>query len=444
MKRQLFAFMLSLFAFVTLGNVSEADWLSCFQGCEVDDKSLGEPKIPTGATPLKDPSLLVGEWEGVFDSLSYLLEELPGMVKEFHSVQTKAYRFSSDGTYDCVIESKNISMNGINLDDVHKSRNTSTGTWRLEGDVLVLVQMALSMVSDHVNLDYKTNIEKRLRVFLFNREEIGFQYATKQDLLNFKLAETQTYARTQLVTVQFAAGYDKYGFEVVRSFNPKIKSGGVRMTSPSHFKRVASPLLPKPALAANPGLRHGGLRVGQKLPIPAEDASKTQPVMAARQRPPYVLDRLEWVEGKDFALVFEVKLRDECSIKSFFGIQREFENEVRQFYCVRYPRVDTNSLVFDFKPALKNGRITGQVEVLTITPVSLTYDSNTRKGMLAVRYNANQFVEAREWIRRHIETLARDKNIALTTGEIPPAAKFYLGNEELKAGNVLEIEFRTE
>jgi len=27
---------------------------------------------------------------------------------------------------------------------------------------------------------------------------------------------------------------------------------------------------------------------------------------------------------------------------------------------------------------------------------------------------------------------------------IPPAVKFYLGREELKDGNVLEIEFRTE
>ena len=50
----------------------------------------------------------------------------------------------------------------------------------------------------------------------------------------------------------------------------------------------------------------------------------------------------------------------------------------------------------------------------------------------------------RKWFRKIIETLARDRNIALVTGEIPPAAKFYLGREELKDGNVLEIEFRTE
>ena len=61
-----------------------------------------------------------------------------------------------------------------------------------------------------------------------------------------------------------------------------------------------------------------------------------------------------------------------------------------------------------------------------------------------MRVNANQYEEARQWVRKNIETLARDKNIALTTGEIPPAAKFYLGREEFKDGNTLEIEFKTE
>ena len=104
-----------------------------------------------------------------------------------------------------------------------------------------------------------------------------------------------------------------------------------------------------------------------------------------------------------------------------------------------------NSLFVDF-PAYqqKEGRIEGRAVVLTISVASLTYDPNTRTGRLAVKVNANQYEEARKWIRKNIETLARDKNIALTTGEIPPAAKFYLGREELKDGNVLEIEFKTE
>ncbi|MBQ2631521.1 MAG: hypothetical protein IJG13_17730, partial [Kiritimatiellae bacterium] len=72
------------------------------------------------------------------------------------------------------------------------------------------------------------------------------------------------------------------------------------------------------------------------------------------------------------------------------------------------------------------------------------YDPLTRTGRMAVCLSGGQFEETRKWIRRNIEALARDKNIALTTGKIPPAAKFYLGREELKDGNMLEIEFKTE
>lgn len=82
--------------------------------------------------------------------------------------------------------------------------------------------------------------------------------------------------------------------------------------------------------------------------------------------------------------------------------------------------------------------------VLTIRLVSLDYDPRTRRGKLAVRFNAGQAEESRKWIRRNIERLASDKNIALTTGQLPPAAKFYLGREEFKDGNILEIEFKTE
>ena len=43
-----------------------------------------------------------------------------------------------------------------------------------------------------------------------------------------------------------------------------------------------------------------------------------------------------------------------------------------------------------------------------------------------------------------IEQIACDKSITLAASKIPPAAKFYLGREELKDGNVLAIEFKTE
>ena len=75
---------------------------------------------------------------------------------------------------------------------------------------------------------------------------------------------------------------------------------------------------------------------------------------------------------------------------------------------------------------------------------TLVYDPDTRKGHISVTFAEGHYAEARRWTRKNIETLARDKNVALRTGEIPGAAKFYLGAERVKAGNVLEIEFETE
>ena len=137
-------------------------------------------------------------------------------------------------------------------------------------------------------------------------------------------------------------------------------------------------------------------------------------------------------------------LNGEPSLQTFSAVQNVLANEIRSAYRQEHSGVDLYSLQIAFYPELVNGKIKGRAEVLTITLVSLTYDAYTRHGKMAARFNANQYEEARKWIRKNIETLARDKNIALVTGEIPPAAKFYLGREELKDGNVLEIEFKTE
>ena len=149
--------------------------------------------------------------------------------------------------------------------------------------------------------------------------------------------------------------------------------------------------------------------------------------------------------GNDFSYKFELKLKGEKSLKAFRSVQKEFRATIKEDYAESFPGVKQNSLFVDFPEyKLSNGKIEGRAVVLSISVTSLTYDPNTRTGKLAVKVNATQYEEARKWIRKNIETLARDKNIALTTGEIPPAAKFYLGREELKDGNVLEIEFRTE
>ena len=150
--------------------------------------------------------------------------------------------------------------------------------------------------------------------------------------------------------------------------------------------------------------------------------------------------------GSDFSYRFTLELTSkDKSLRAFRAIQKEFRQAVKEDYTESFPGARQNDLHVDFPEyKLNNGKIEGRAVVLTISVSSLAYDPNTRTGKLAVKVNANQYEEARKWVRKNIETLARDKNIALTTGEIPPAAKFYLGREELKDGNILEIEFKTE
>ena len=151
--------------------------------------------------------------------------------------------------------------------------------------------------------------------------------------------------------------------------------------------------------------------------------------------------------GKDFSYRFALEIKGDYDdpLRLFRSIQQKFRAAIKEDYAESFPSVKTDTLFVEF-PEYKqdNDRIEGRAVVLTIAVTSLSYDPNTRMGKLAVTVNANQYEEARKWIRKNIETLARDKNVALTTGEIPPSAKFYLGREELKDGNVLEIEFKTE
>ena len=138
-----------------------------------------------------------------------------------------------------------------------------------------------------------------------------------------------------------------------------------------------------------------------------------------------------------------IKMSGECSIEAFFEIQQKFEESLRNAYRRAHPSVKADSLVVDVRPSLDNGRISGRAAVLTITPEALSYDAVTRRGRLSVRFSPGQAEWAREWARRNIENLVRDKNILLTTGERPPPGH-YTSLSEKWNGDILEIEFRTE
>ena len=149
----------------------------------------------------------------------------------------------------------------------------------------------------------------------------------------------------------------------------------------------------------------------------------------------------------DFSYRFELKLMEnvEWSLNTLKTIKYDFRKNIKDDYSESFVGSSVASLFVEFSSFFfRDGTITGRAVVMNMIVKSMNYDPLSRTGHLSVLVNANQFEETRKWIRKNIETLARDKNIALVTGEIPPAAKFYLGREELKDGNVLEIEFKTE
>lgn len=160
----------------------------------------------------------------------------------------------------------------------------------------------------------------------------------------------------------------------------------------------------------------------------------------------YVLELFERKSNDSFAYDFRLRLKDgaDASLSAINRIKQEMRQAVVSDYvgaCGGNP----SEVKVDFPGfAMRDCVIEGRAEVMRIAVQSLRYDAASQKGVIAVKIGANSFDEARKWVRRNIETLAKDKNVALTTGQVPSEARFYLGAERVRDGNVLEIEFETE
>lgn len=175
--------------------------------------------------------------------------------------------------------------------------------------------------------------------------------------------------------------------------------------------------------------------------VPRQELVKRESVQTL-----YSVERFERVPGNEFAYEFVLDLTSDMSgISLASRVKEEIRAEILADYKATYTGERFQSIGVDFpKFAMSGGRIEGRAEVMQMRVMSLAYDQSTRKGVIAVKIGAARFDQARRWVRENIEILARDKNVALMTGELPSAGKFYLGAERVKDGNVLEIEFETE
>lgn len=162
--------------------------------------------------------------------------------------------------------------------------------------------------------------------------------------------------------------------------------------------------------------------------------------------PPHRVERLSRDSEKGFAYDFALELQSVPSNpnETVRAVIHDFTKAIVEDYVDTFPHAQKNLLRVAFSEVAISGvKIAGKASVLTIAPLSLSYDANTRRGKLAARFNPGQADESRKWVLENIATLARDKNIVLTTGVLPPPGKFSICNEKVD-GNTLEIEFKTE
>lgn len=201
------------------------------------------------------------------------------------------------------------------------------------------------------------------------------------------------------------------------------------------------------------GLRKyaGVVEVPKPVSAPAPSVpsapNATSPVGLQTMSGAYSVERFERVAGDEFAYVFKIVFAETNGIglAAAQRVKRELRSSVEEDYRAACPDARGESVQIDFPEFSMKGRvIEGRAEITRIAVTSLTYDDVTQKGVISVRIGASSFEKARAWVRKNIETIVRDKNIALTTGKVPADKRFFLGAERVLEGNILQVEFETE
>lgn len=150
-------------------------------------------------------------------------------------------------------------------------------------------------------------------------------------------------------------------------------------------------------------------------------------------------------QGSDFSYRFKiVNRKGDMSLREAREVRKLLVKTVREDYLCSNPYAAPSMLVVDFPIYdLKGSEVAGRAVVLRIDVRSLNYEPNTRRGIMRIRLDEGQFTEARNYVRRNIEFIVRDKGVALEGGKIPDAATFRLLDEKLSDG-VLEVNFKAE
>ena len=182
--------------------------------------------------------------------------------------------------------------------------------------------------------------------------------------------------------------------------------------------------------------------------VDGEDSSRVTSVFGSvRTSLPFEIVKLECDAMSDFSYRFELAKRggENLSVSDYGPIRSAFMETIRTHYANEHKEVNSRSLVVDFPEYVVSGkRITGVVTVLILSPQLVSYDSAKRQGRIVAKIGKNQFADARRWMRKNIEAIACDSNIAKEGDDIPAGVRFYIGHEQLGEDGIMEMDFKTE
>lgn len=139
-------------------------------------------------------------------------------------------------------------------------------------------------------------------------------------------------------------------------------------------------------------------------------------------------------EGGEFTLAMDEEVR------------REMFAKVKREYCARHPGADPSDVRASATNYQKTGNsLTYTVSAFWLRPSELSYSSATRKGILRLRFDGRDVLDAQEWARGHLEELVNAQNVVMTTGQRPPhGARYKVGSvRSIDDGARLEMHFET-
>lgn len=332
----------------------------------------------------------IGKW--TMNSETYIEEYVTdylNKMKKYHSDTelVDTYDFKNDGTYTLTFLNNGKPM-------------IAHGSWIYANGLLTIIAG-------------EKKVHRKYRVDWFEKDKMAIRW--RSDELGAEFWKGVAHGFQEFRNQQEWASYhtDEYGCEWYET--RRIGDNGARI-----IKRVKSPAYYNRVIEVNDS--HTG-------------------------KPLYSILKCERDSQDSFSYRFTLEFAGDKhgSLDNIRTIKDEFRRYMRDGYLASTPNVDARSLHVAFPEfRLEDGRIEGTAAILSLSVVSFRYDDTTRSGVIAVRTGAEKYEEAREYVRANIEAVVRDKNIALETGKLPPKATFYIGKEEMKDGNVLEIEFVTE